>query len=771
MRAAAAALALALVLSQADAKLYISEYVEGPKNALDQNVNQAIEIYNDGTAPVNLADYKLVFHKSGKTKPSKTREIVLSHTNPAVTTLAARSTHVVCNSAADAALKNKADQQEGGDWFTGNDVVLLMEGTTLRDSIGQIGFKPSGPGYYVDTTNDGVRTKGRALRRVVPVVLDTVATDVYNMDGKWLASDGDDYSDVGRFFDTLPFIGISEYVEGNGGAALELFSDRSTALDLTGYKLEFYFDGAGTAGTTITLTGSIAPHAAYVVTSATASAALKAKADSVVSATFFDGNDAVVLRDGSNAIVDSIGRIGENPGSYWGVPSLSTKGSVLRRVSPAVADTVATNAYDTAGTWEAASHNDYSDLGRYIDSPVFLYISEYVEGGGGQGTNRAIELFNAGFCDVDLSGYQINFYNNDKLYATETIELTGIIGVGKNHVIAKDDTGIVASPQSDKLKETAVVNLGSTFQKSTLSFPGGKDAVALRDPALALLDSIGRIGEIPADGYWSDVPSPGATLKTRNMALRRRQPVVPDRNLHDAYVVEPSQWAGERGAAMFDNFGTTSDPYYVSLPSNECANDGQHRGQGELFLTFATQADCCAALPREKRAVCLKTATKVSPDYEQGKCVEGNPRTVTYPGCVISSTGATTLVSSRFLQPSLAVAVPFFCCNALYGDVGESAVSRCMAERGTWHMITGGHCVRDGPLGDDPVIHATVRFESDNSASGWSTCTAAYFERSLKFTCADHACSGGFTAKSGSIHCGASQADCTNELCCERVCA
>eukprot|EP00754_Rhynchopus_humris_P014066 Rhum_TRINITY_DN14365_c0_g1::Rhum_TRINITY_DN14365_c0_g1_i4::g.83077::m.83077 len=771
MHTAAAALTLALVLSQADAKLYISEYIEGSKNALGNNVNQAIEIYNDGTAAVNLADYRLLFHKSGKTDASKTHEFVLSHKNAAVTTLAGRSTHVVCNEDADAALKDKADQTETGDWFTGNDVIILKEGADTRDSIGKTGFKPTSPGYYVDTNNDDIRTRNRVLRRVVPVELNTDVTLDYVMDGKWTATNGADFSDVGRFSDTLPFIGISEYVEGNGGAALELFNDRSTTLELTGYKLEFYFDGASTAGTTITLTGSIAPHATHVVTSTSASAALKAKADSVVSATFFDGNDAVVLRDGGNSVVDSIGRINENPGSYWGTTGLKTQNLGLRRVSPAAADTVATNAYDTAGVWEAASHGDYSDLGRHIDSRVFLYISEYVEGGGGDGTNRAIELFNGGSCEVDLTGYQLNFYKNEKRYATVTIELSGTIGVGKTHVIAKDDTGIVPSPQVDELKEGTVVGHGGTFQKSTLKFPGGNDAVALRSPALVLLDSIGEVGANPPDGYWTDVPEPATTLKTKNMALHRRQPVVLDRNLADTYTVEPSQWAGASGATMFDSVGVSSDPYYVSLPSNECTNDGLHRGMGELYLTYATQADCCNALPREKRAVCLKTATKVSPDYEQGKCVEGNPRRVTYPSCVVSGTGSATHVSSRFLRPSLAVATPSSCCAAMYGELGADAVRKCESERGTWHVISGGHCLRDGPLDDDPMMHATTRFESDNSVAGWNTCLTAHFKRSTKFTCADHVCSGSFTAKSSSIHCGASQADCTNELCCEKVCA
>ena len=726
-----AAVAAALTAHVAEA-LFISEYIE------DGN-NKAIELYNDGPSTLNLGTgYKLQVYFNGGMSVGAT--VVLTGN------IAAGATHVVTHASATPALLIKAQQTRGGTWFNGDDLIVLRDGSDgILDSIGQFGVDPGARYGISPTVTDDV-----VLRRLVPVTPDTNIMDAYTPVGSWEAVTKDNYNDIGTFDNTIPFVGFSEYLEGSGdNKAVEILNAASTALDLTGYKLEFYFDGAGTAGTTITLTGSLAAHTTYVVVPSGADALLKARADLVSGATFFDGNDAVVLRDGSNAIVDSIGRIGENPGSYWGTTGLKTQNLGLRRVSPPVRDTVATNAYVTAGVWEAASAEDYSNLGQFIGVDASLYISEYLEG---QTDDKALELFNSGSCALDLTGFRVLVYRNGATTIGKTVALAGSIAGGGTYVIIQPPTSPALAPLADQVTPIELFN--------------GNDAVVLVDSFGVVLDSIGRVGEDPGV-EWTN----GASLRTHERGLRRvRATVVPDRNPGDVYTLEAAQWEGA-DMSDFSDLGSGNTPYYVSLPSNECANDGQHRGQGELFLTFATQADCCAALPREKRAVCLKTATKVSPDYEQGKCVEGNPRTVTYPGCVISSTGATTLVSSRFLQPSLAVAVPFFCCNALYGDVGESAVSRCMAERGTWHMITGGHCVRDGPLGDDPVIHATVRFESDNSASGWSTCLTKYFERSTKFTCADHACSGRFTAKSGSIHCGASQADCTNELCCNIVCA
>eukprot|EP00754_Rhynchopus_humris_P014065 Rhum_TRINITY_DN14365_c0_g1::Rhum_TRINITY_DN14365_c0_g1_i3::g.83072::m.83072 len=726
-----AALAAALT-AHASAALFISEYVEGSSN------NKAIELYNDGSSTINLAGYKLEVHFNDNLTPGSTALLTGS--------VAPRATFVVVHSSAAAELLAKGQQTRGGGWFNGDDVIVLRDGTNaVLDSIGQRGHLPPGGRYGTPP----VVTKDAVLRRLVPVTPDTNLDDTYNPAVEWEAVSKENWADVGQFDNTIPFVGFSEYLEGSGdNKALEILNGASTTLDLTGYKLEFYFDGASTAGTTITLTGNLAAHTTYVVVASGADALLKARADLVSGATFFDGNDAVVLRNAGNVIVDSIGRINENPGSYWGTTGLKTQNLGLRRVSPAAADTVATNAYDTAGVWEAASAEDYSNLGQFIGVDASLYISEYLEG---LTDDKALELFNSGSCALDLTGFRVFVYRNGATTVGKTVALTGSIAGGGAHVIIQPPTTAALTPLANQVTTAELFN--------------GNDAVVLVDTYGVVLDSIGRVGENPGTA-WTNGP-----LTTHEKGLRRvRTAVVPDRNPNDAYTLEAAQWEGA-DMSDFSDLGSGNSPYYVSLPSNECTNDGLHRGMGELYLTYATQADCCNALPREKRAVCLKTATKVSPDYEQGKCVEGNPRRVTYPSCVVSGTGSATHVSSRFLRPSLAVATPSSCCAAMYGELGADAVRKCESERGTWHVISGGHCLRDGPLDDDPMMHATTRFESDNSVAGWNTCLTAHFKRSTKFTCADHVCSGSFTAKSSSIHCGASQADCTNELCCEKVCA
>ncbi|HET8798214.1 MAG TPA: lamin tail domain-containing protein, partial [Thermoanaerobaculia bacterium] len=61
---------------------------------------------------------------------------------------------------------------------------------------------------------------------------------------------------------------ISEYVEGtSNNKAIELYNPTASAINLsTGqYRLEYFFNGSGTAGTTITLTGSIPAGGVYVI--------------------------------------------------------------------------------------------------------------------------------------------------------------------------------------------------------------------------------------------------------------------------------------------------------------------------------------------------------------------------------------------------------------------------------------------------------------------------------------------------------------------------
>lgn len=130
---------------------------------------------------------------------------------------------------------------------------------------------------------------------------------------------------------------ISEYVEGSGNnKGIELFNTTDQPIDLTGYTLERFSNGATTsgAGGVLDLTGSTIPaYSTFVIvngqttwenggTSPPCDSVMQTLADLLdgpyPAPCYFNGNDALVLfKSGSTVIVDIFGKVGEDPGTAW----------------------------------------------------------------------------------------------------------------------------------------------------------------------------------------------------------------------------------------------------------------------------------------------------------------------------------------------------------------------------------------------------------------------------------------------------------------------
>jgi len=111
---------------------------------------------------------------------------------------------------------------------------------------------------------------------------------------------------------------ISEYVEGSSlNKALELYNNGLVPVDLSSFTVEVYYNGNETAGATIELAGTLQGGATYVIADDGADAAILAVADLTTTANLWNGDDAIVLKDGPD-VVDSFGTIGTDPGSEWG---------------------------------------------------------------------------------------------------------------------------------------------------------------------------------------------------------------------------------------------------------------------------------------------------------------------------------------------------------------------------------------------------------------------------------------------------------------------
>lgn len=134
----AISLAVAAALPMmASADVMITEYVEGSAN------NKAIEIYNNGTAAVDLTGYKLVQYKNGSTVAT---DMALLDGQ----TIGAKKLKVIKHPSAALGLAAEVDAINGSAiYFNGEDAVALLKDSVVVDIIGSL---PRSKDWGIDAT-------------------------------------------------------------------------------------------------------------------------------------------------------------------------------------------------------------------------------------------------------------------------------------------------------------------------------------------------------------------------------------------------------------------------------------------------------------------------------------------------------------------------------------------------------------------------------------------------------------------------------------------
>ena len=169
---------------------------------------------------------------------------------------------------------------------------------------------------------------------------------------------------------------ISEYIEGSSNnKALEFYNATGAAVDLAagGYRVEYYFNGGTNPGNTISLSGSIAEGDVFVLAHGSADSAILAVADQTNSGSWYNGDDAIVLRKGGagGPIVDVIGQVGFDPGSGWGSGDISTRDRTLvRRPDVCAGDTDPSDDFEpnldpATGEWDGYPQNTFTYIGSH----------------------------------------------------------------------------------------------------------------------------------------------------------------------------------------------------------------------------------------------------------------------------------------------------------------------------------------------------------------------------------------------------------------------
>jgi predicted extracellular nuclease len=168
---------------------------------------------------------------------------------------------------------------------------------------------------------------------------------------------------------------FSEYIEGSSNnKALEIYNGTGAAVDLAagGYNIQQFSNGAATAGLTINLTGVVADGDVFVVAHSSSVAAILAQADMTSGAGLFNGDDALVLRKGTQ-VLDVIGQVGFDPGTEWGTGLVSTADNTLTRKDGIEAgDTNGSDVFDPALEWDGFATNTFDYLGAHPGTPVVV---------------------------------------------------------------------------------------------------------------------------------------------------------------------------------------------------------------------------------------------------------------------------------------------------------------------------------------------------------------------------------------------------------------
>lgn len=161
--------------------LIISEYVEGSSN------NKAVELYNGTGADIDLAGggYQLQMYFNGGTSASVT--IALNGTVPA------GGVFVLAHGSAIAEILAEAQQTNSAGWFNGDDAIVLRRGTTVVDSLGQVGFDPG-----TEWGSGLASTADNTLRRKASVTTgDTDPFDAFDPAVQWEGFATNDISGLG----------------------------------------------------------------------------------------------------------------------------------------------------------------------------------------------------------------------------------------------------------------------------------------------------------------------------------------------------------------------------------------------------------------------------------------------------------------------------------------------------------------------------------------------------------------------------------------------
>lgn len=311
-------------------------------------------------------------------------------------------------------------------WYNQDGIIVGATGNTYSPTV-------SGS-YYVQVTNADECESTSAKTYILVYPQPTYCTE--DQEG---CAGGDVEACVDVQAQGLIF---SQYVEGSSlNKYLEIYNGTCKEIDLAGYQLRAYHNGASVSTPTyiIPLTGLLANNATYVIANPGATA-YSGTPDLVSNNLQFNGDDALALYDTlTQKFVDIIGSIGHDPGSSWrdnvvASPTLGWSTVDLTLVRKACVysgigvnpDLPGITGFPTLTTeWDTLATDDVTGLGSH-DIAASSYTFSVVSGGASIISNDGgcvfVTLAN-GSSIISVNGVFCTF--NDCADANNTFRLTG----------------------------------------------------------------------------------------------------------------------------------------------------------------------------------------------------------------------------------------------------------------------------------------------------------------------------------------------------------
>lgn len=279
---------------------------------------------------------------------------------------------------------------------------------------------------------------------------------------------------------------ISEYIEGSSNNKyLEIFNGTGSAVDLSSYSLELYANNALTANSTLALSGSL-PHGSTKVI-ANSSAVIFSGEKTISSVTQFNGDDAVVLKHGSDTI-DIIGVIGSailHSAGIEGVGQNIVASATQNYTLVRSASIKNPNATFTGSEWIVYPIDTATDLGKHEMADI-----EIVDDTLTRKLNQILENIQFNFSGTDSFGNVTQMFNvpMDDIYYEATLNWSAL----SEYISLNSQTGnVVPIPSGVDQDATIILTIslsGKTLSQTyhlTVSGTGTVDPVDTDYPSLA----------------------------------------------------------------------------------------------------------------------------------------------------------------------------------------------------------------------------------------------------------------------------------------------